>query len=155
MPASRLLRKLQHRDELPVVVLWSPGELEDILVEWAADGVEVHRRPRDGAPFVVAFVRSKGEVEQHAARLVAQLARREPVLWLAHPKPTSTRYRCDIDGPAAWQPLADLGWHRVREVAVDGEWTALRFRRPQTTGAASVTEAVPRGWREDAPRTSS
>ena len=155
MPGSRLLRKLQHRDGLPVVLLWPPGEVEEAIAGWTADGVEVHRRPRAGAPFVLAFVRSAAEVEQHAARLVGQLARDEPILWLAHPKATSPRYRCDIHGAAAWEPLADLGWEPVREVAVDADWTAVRFRPRQAVGDTRSIGTAARRSRDDAPTTSS
>ncbi len=34
----------------------------------------------------------------------------------------------NISRDSGWQPLGDLGYEGVRQVAIDDDWSALRFR---------------------------
>lgn len=130
-----LLGKLQHRSGTPVLVLWPPDELEPELRRWEQEGVTLHRRMRGGSPFVLAFLRSRQEIEKRAERLVSLLSGDDPVLWLAYPKKSSKRYRSDIGRDDSWQAVGDLGFEPVRQVAVNDDWSALRFRRTEQVGA--------------------
>jgi hypothetical protein len=94
--ADPLLKKLQHRPGTPVLALWTPPELEEVLAGWEDEGVTVHRRIRSGSPFVLAFVRSCADIERHAARLAASLGGEDPILWMAYPKKSSKRYSSDV-----------------------------------------------------------
>jgi hypothetical protein len=127
--AHPLLKKLQHRPGTPVLALWAPDEVAPVLGEWEGEGVTVHRRMRGGAPFVLAFVRSRKEVDERSGRLANALGGDDPVLWVAYPKKSSKRYASDVSRDDSWQALGDLGFEPVRQVAVDDDWSALRFRR--------------------------
>ena len=128
-PADPLLRKLQHRAGTPALVLWAPSEVEPVLAAWEAEGVTVHRRMRGGSAFVLAFVRSCAEITERAPKVARALGGDDPVLWMAYPKKSSKRYRSDVGRDDSWQALGDLGFEPVRQVAVDEDWSALRFRR--------------------------
>ena len=51
------------------------------------------------------------------------------VVWFAYPKKTSKKYKSDITRDKGWQVLGDLGYEGVRMVAIDEDWSALRFRK--------------------------
>jgi hypothetical protein len=51
------------------------------------------------------------------------------VLWFAYPKGTSKKYSCDFNRDNGWDLLRKSGFESVRQVAVDEDWSALRFRR--------------------------
>lgn len=51
------------------------------------------------------------------------------LLWFAYPKGTSKKYKCDFNRDDGWEPLRKLGFDTVRQVAIDEDWSALRFRR--------------------------
>jgi hypothetical protein len=53
------------------------------------------------------------------------------VLWVAYPKKASKRYSSDVGRDDSFQPLGDLGFEGVRQIAVDDDWSALRFRRAE------------------------
>lgn len=53
----------------------------------------------------------------------------DALLWFAYPKQTSRRYRCDFNRDTGFQVLRDSGYESVRMVAIDEDWSALRFRR--------------------------
>ncbi len=119
-----LLQKLNARPGTTVTVLHAPPEVEPVLDTWAAD---VRRELAADEPFVLAFVRVAADVETLAPLVTAALAD-DAVLWFAYPKKASKRYRSDVSQMQGWQPLGDLGLEAVRQVSIDADWSALRFR---------------------------
>lgn len=51
------------------------------------------------------------------------------LLWFAYPKSTSKRYTCEFNRDQGWEALRASGFDSVRQVAIDEDWSALRFRR--------------------------
>ena len=124
-----LLQKLNARPGAPVTVLDAPPEVEPVLQAWARDTV-VRRELRGDERFVLEFVRAARDVAAHAQRVVPVLAD-DAVLWFAYPKKSSKRYRSDLSQMQGWQPLGDRGFEAVRQVSIDADWSALRFRAGQ------------------------
>ncbi len=126
-PTSTLLNKLQHAGG-QVVVLFAPPEFGPVMDKWRADGLPVSQRRTPGSHFVLAFVRTWSEIEHVAGSVVTSVGT-EGVLWFAYPKQSSARYRSDITRSESWAVLGRMGFEGVRQVAIDDDWTALRFRR--------------------------
>ncbi len=124
-----LLKKLQYRPGTVITVLGAPSELAPTIDAWSADGAVRTRLAREAA-FVVAFVRSSDELHRAVDRVVPKLAE-EGVLWMSYPKKSSAKYRSDLSRDDSWRELGDLGFEPVRQVAVDADWSALRFRRAE------------------------
>ena len=53
----------------------------------------------------------------------------DALLWFAYPKGSSKRYTCDFNRDTGWTVLGEAGYEPVRQVAIDEDWSALRFRR--------------------------
>lgn len=125
---SALFRKLNLKDQQDVLLLDAPPTLEPEVAALA--DVRVHRDPaaRSSIPFALAFVQTLAQVEAAAAAIVPRAAD-DAVLWLAYPKQTSKRYRCDFNRDTGWAALGAAGYEPVRQVAIDEDWSALRFRR--------------------------
>ena len=51
------------------------------------------------------------------------------MVWIAYPKSTSQRYACEFNRDTGWDAMGDAGFEPVRQVAIDADWSALRFRR--------------------------
>ena len=77
---------------------------------------------------MLAFVTTQVQVDT-LARDVAQATSGDAVVWFAYPKQSSKRYRCDFNRDTGWAALGTAGFEPVRQVAVDEDWSALRFRR--------------------------
>jgi hypothetical protein len=129
-----LLAKLQHRGS-QVVVLDAPAEFAHMLDRWRAEGLPVSQRRTPGSAFVLAFVRTCGDIERTAGAVVTSVGS-DGVLWFAYPRPTSRRYRSDIDRDESWAVLGRMGYEGVRQVALDDDWVALRFRQKATIPSA-------------------
>jgi hypothetical protein len=56
-------------------------------------------------------------------------------LWFAYPKKTSKKYDVNIHRDKGWEALEQLGFKGVRQVAIDQDWSALRFRRQKFVGS--------------------
>jgi hypothetical protein len=121
-----LLRKLQHRAGEPIVVIAPPAEVMPSIEAWRADA-DVASELSPGRPFVLVFVLARDDIAARAADAVDKLAD-DGVLWFAYPKKTSKRYRSDVTRDVGWGPLDALGYEPVRQIAIDDDWSALRFR---------------------------
>lgn len=128
MPVTALFKKLNLKEQTEVLVLDAPESFEAELE--ALDDVPVYDDVRDvdEIAFALVFVMSEAEVEA-AAEAIAPKAQGDAIIWFAYPKVTSKRYRCDFDRDTGWTSLGELGFEGVRQVAIDADWSALRFRR--------------------------
>ena len=55
----------------------------------------------------------------------------DATVWFAYPTGTSKKYKCDFNRDTGWNALQAEGFDTVRAVAIDEDWTALRFRRKE------------------------
>jgi hypothetical protein len=128
--------KLQLKDQSEILVLNAPASFEPELsgltdVEVVRDLQEVQQ-----VDFALVFVTSRDQVARTVPGVVAQ-APGDATLWFAYPKGSSKNYRSDLKRDVGWEPLAEAGFRPVRQVAVDADWSALRFRRTEFVGGSA------------------
>ena len=123
-----LFRKLNLGEQREILILDAPAEVEPEIS--ALEGVSVYRALDRMGPiaFALIFVTTRQRIEELAALLEGRLAS-DPVLWFAYPKSSSKRYRADFNRDTGWEPLGVLDLEPVRQVSVDDDWSALRFRQ--------------------------
>ena len=94
--------------------------------------------------FVMAFATKKSEVDKFADA-VAGVAADDAVIWVAYPKGTSKKYKCEFHRDNGWDRFGANGFEPVRMVAIDEDWSALRFRRVEhiktMTRSFAISEA--------------
>jgi hypothetical protein len=120
--------KLNFKHQKRIVVLNAPPSFEPALE--ALDDVTILRNVDDideEAEFSLAFVSRQKEIEALGGAVAKAMG--DPIVWFAYPKGTSKKYKTEITRDSGWQPLGKLGFEAVRSVAIDEDWTALRFRR--------------------------
>jgi hypothetical protein len=125
---SAVFRKLNLKDQAEILVLDAPESFEHELA--ALDTIAIKRSLEDveRVTFALAFV-TKQQAVDSIAQAVAQKAQGDAIVWFAYPKGTSKRYRCEFNRDTGWDVLGQLGFEGVRQVAIDEDWSALRFRR--------------------------
>src|SRR5579863_10103727 len=128
MPTT--FEKLQLKDQKDILVLNAPPSFEPELKK--LKGVTVHRELKalGESPFSLAFVTKKSEVDALAPQL-AKRAKGDAIVWFAYPKGTSKKYKCDFNRDNGWDKLQAEGFETVRAVAIDEDWSGLRFRRSE------------------------
>ena len=123
-----LLSKLNYSEQERIAVLNAEDnfyaslsdELKNVTIDKEID-------PRYPYNFIIIFVKSVSEVE-FLTPIVLHNLMADGVLWLCYPKKTSKKYSSDIDRDHGWKVLNDSGLHGIRMVAIDEDWSALRFR---------------------------
>jgi hypothetical protein len=120
--------KLNLKEQKQIVVLNAPESFEPQLK--ALRAVTVQRDPKNvnGVEFSLAFVTKQNEVDT-LGKAIAKKAEGDAVVWFAYPKGSSKKYKSEINRDAGWKVLGDAGFEPVRMVAIDEDWSAVRFRR--------------------------
>jgi hypothetical protein len=128
--AASLLKKLNFIDQgQPVLIMNAPKSYAEI--EATFEGV-VHNQPElEAYDLVQVFGTSNGELQTFARRAVSHV-KEDGLLWLCYPKKSSKTFKgSDCSRETVMYLLADEGYEPVRQVAIDEDWSALRFRRPE------------------------
>jgi len=125
--ASPVFKKLNLKEQREIAVVNAPASFEPEIA--TLRGVTV-RRSLAGAElaFSLAFVTKQLEVDA-LAKAVAKCAAGDAVVWFAYPKQSSKKYSSEIDRDQGWRALGKAGFEPVRMVAIDEDWSAVRFRR--------------------------
>jgi hypothetical protein len=107
-----------------------PGQLVATMAETdeapalAAPGTEPAASPA-AADVVVAFIRTRAGLGTVATPAV-EAARQDKLAWIAYPK--ARQLGTDLNRDLLAAALEDRGVQPVRQVSIDGTWSALRFR---------------------------
>jgi hypothetical protein len=125
---SAIFKKLNLKNESEILVLNAPGSFEPELS--ALEGVTILRELAQAREilFSLAFVTKQAEVDD-IAKAVGIRAKGDALVWFAYPKGTSKKYKCEFNRDTGWAVLGEQGFEPVRQVAIDEDWSAIRFRR--------------------------
>ena len=121
-----LFRKLNLGEHTVIHVLNVPASFEPELA--ALSGVTVKRSVSGRSGFAMAFVVTEAQRDS-ASRKLATACHGDGIIWMVYPKGTSKKYQCEFRRDSGWAVLAAAGFETVRMVAIDEDWSALRFRR--------------------------
>jgi hypothetical protein len=121
-----LFTKLNLGANTTIHVLNAPPYFEHELA--ALKGVKVIRATKGKVSFAIAFVMKQADLDRISSGLM-RAAEGDAVLWMAYPKGTSKKYRCEFNRDSGWAVLGKGGYEPVRQVAIDDDWSALRFRK--------------------------
>lgn len=121
-------QKLNLKDQKTILVLNAPESFEPELK--ALRGITVQRDVKSASPieFSLAFVTTQKEVDT-LGKTIAKKVKGDAVVWFAYPKGSSKNYKSEINRDSGWKVLGDAGFEPVRMVAIDEDFSAVRFRR--------------------------
>ena len=132
--------KLNLKDQAEIVVLNAPASFEPELK--SLKGVTVRRDAKGGdIGFSLAFVTTQKDVDTIAPQ-VANKAKGDAVVWFAYPKGSSKKYKSEINRDSGWVVMGKAGFEPVRMVAIDEDWSAVRFRRVEFIKTMNRPEEV-------------
>jgi len=127
---ATLFDKLQLKGHQAMLVLNAPASFEAELSQLPVPHIH---RSLEGLPeitFSLAFVTKQAEVDA-LAKKIAPRAKGDAAVWFAYPKGSSKKYKCDFNRDTGWAELKKAGLETVRSIAIDEDWTGLRFRRTE------------------------
>ncbi|WP_078546645.1 DUF3052 domain-containing protein [Litchfieldia alkalitelluris] len=139
----QVIKKLQFKDDRqPVLILNAPKSYNKIMCGFEG---EVHQEGILGSyNFIQVFGTSNSELQKLSLKVITYV-KEDGLLWLCYPKKTSKTYKgsdCSRDQVAGL--LSAEGYEPVRQIAIDEDWSALRFRKTENikkmTRKFAVTE---------------
>ena len=128
--AKSVFDKLNLKDQREILIVNAPESFEPELK--ALNGVAVRRKDSEvkSIAFSLAFVIKQADVDSLAKKVAAK-AGSDAVVWFAYPKGSSKRYKSEINRDSGWKVMGKAGFEPVRMVAIDEDWSAIRFRRAE------------------------
>jgi hypothetical protein len=124
-----LLTKMNFKGHSRVDLFNAP---EDVLELFTSNqvGAEISINPSafNTISFAVVFVMKQEEIN-HFVKLIAPKLDSDAVFWICYPKGSSKRYKCDFNRDKGWDILGEYEMEGIRQVAVNEDWSALRFRK--------------------------
>ncbi len=124
-----LFKKLNYKGQEEICIINAPPEFDaEMLAMKAFANINTNIETCSGIDFILTFVRTQDEVEISFSKLLTGL-KGDCILWFAYPKGTSKKYKSEINRDKGWETLQKNGFEGVRSVAIDEDWSAVRFRR--------------------------
>lgn len=120
--------KLNLKDHTRILVLQAPQSFEPELKTLRGITIERDLKSARDIEFSLAFVTKQKEVDT-LGKAIGKQAEGDAVVWFAYPKGSSKKYKSEINRDSGWKVLGEAGFEPVRMVAIDEDWSAVRFRR--------------------------
>ncbi|MDZ7877990.1 MAG: hypothetical protein U5L45_09980 [Saprospiraceae bacterium] len=124
-----IFKKMNFKNSPLVTVINSPKSFDEHIV--AMEGITTFLydfSDMETTDFILAFCTKQEEVDRVAIEAAKKIIG-DGLLWIVYPKGTSKKYKCDFSRDTGWTILGELGFEPVRIIAIDEDWSALRFRR--------------------------
>lgn len=126
-----LFNKLNLKDHKEMLILNSPQSFS-IEIESLDKTITVYKdlKKSKQVGFAMGFVTTREQIGLLIPSLNEKLIG-DSILWICYPKGTSKKYTCDFNRDTGWEILGKYDFEPVRQVSIDEDWSALRFRRVQ------------------------
>jgi hypothetical protein len=148
---NQIFKKLNFKDQSAVVIVNAPQSFNKDMQEMKAFTKVGTTIPSGEINFFLGFVTKQNEVDALVEKVIPLMAG-DGLFWFAYPKGSSKKYKCEFNRDSGWSKLGKHGYEPVRMVAIDEDWSALRFRhvdnirvmtRSRTLSDAGMKKAMP------------
>ena len=123
-----IFRRLKFRSSGRSLV-WNTPEEFRIRLNRLQEIVSVHESALENTQyaFFLLFVKGQEDIRQ-SLRFLSENLELDGILWFAYPKKSSKKYDSHLSREVGWDAIRQLGYEPIRQVAIDQDWSALRFR---------------------------
>ncbi len=124
-----LFKKLNFKNQKSIVAINHPESFEAELKQMSKLAEIIYDVKKvKTIEFVICFATKQTELDAQLKQYKNKLAL-DAIVWMCYPKGTSKKYTCDFNRDTGWENLGKAGLEPVRAVAIDEDWSALRFRK--------------------------
>lgn len=124
-----VFKKLNYKNQKQLHIINAPASFKKETDEMRFLA-EIKTTLSGKVEFFLAFVTKQKEVDDMTNKVVPMMEG-DAVLWFAYPKQSSKKYTCEFNRDTGWAVLAKHGYEGVRAVAIDEDWSGLRFRKAE------------------------
>ncbi len=133
MSNQSLFEKLELKDEKNLLIQGLPSSIEKQFVKLSyAKNVTPLLKTRK-IDFALIFAVNHHQLS-NILRDVFPAMHSESKLWIAYPK-TASKIASDLNRDCSWQILSDNEYTQVTAITLDHVWTAMHFKKYETTPA--------------------
>lgn len=126
---STLFKKLNLKEQKNILILHHPESFNASLLELNQDvRLKTNLRGVKEIEFLILFSTKEKELSKIMDKIGPRL-KGDAVFWLAYPKKSSKKYKADFNRDSSWEMMGTYELEGVRMVAIDEDWSALRFRK--------------------------
>jgi hypothetical protein len=124
-----LLKKLNYKDQPSILVVNSPKSFDSELKEMAnlTKITKTLSKAKD-IEFAMCFATTQAEIDGFVTEVYPKL-KGDATIWLCYPKMSSKNYKCEFNRDTGWAIAGQYNLEPVRQVAIDDDFSALRFRK--------------------------
>lgn len=124
---EELFKKLNYKDH-PVVHVFQAPESFNTELKVLQGKAQIEENAVGGIYFAIGFVQSKEKLDAMVHEIAPKLVG-DAIFWMAYPKGKSKNYTCDFNRDTGWEVMGGYGLEPIRQVSIDEDWSALRFRK--------------------------
>ncbi|WP_158858763.1 hypothetical protein [Lunatibacter salilacus] len=122
-----IFKKLNYKGQPVVHVLQAPESFNTELAVLEGKAT-IERHATGEIHFVIGFVQLREKLDAMVHEIAPKLMG-DAVFWIAYPKGKSKNYTCDFNRDTGWEAMGSYGLEPIRQVSIDDDWSALRFRK--------------------------
>ncbi len=124
-----LLRKLNYKGTSDVLVLNTPSELAHMIESFSSEAKCIQDINQIlHIEFAIIFALDQKDINETLPKIKDKL-KGDCIVWFCYPKKSSKKYKCNIDRDHGWEILGTYGFEPVRQIAINEDFSALRFRK--------------------------
>lgn len=122
-----ILKKLRFKDG-KAYILNMPETCQSLF-----EGADVSQKlPSGSIAQILLFAIDKKSLSKGVTKILPKLED-EALFWVAYPKKSGSVVS-DITRDSGWDVLSEAGYDPVTQIAIDTDWSALRFRKSEAIG---------------------
>lgn len=127
MTTHPVIKKLQYKDPMQsALILQAPDSYKEVMDAFPSEVDTVISKSE--YDFIQVFGTTNDSIKSAATKAIPYLTE-DGLLWLCYPKKSSKTYKgSDCSRETVGSIIAELDFEPVSQVAVDEDWSALRFR---------------------------
>jgi hypothetical protein len=120
-----LLKKLNYKNQPAIHIINAPTSF-DVELKKLSEVAKI-KTTIASTNFIILFITQQIEINKLAPK-IKKCAQDDGIIWFCYPKKSSKTYMCDFNRDTGWDALGNLGFEPVRMIAIDEDWSAIRFR---------------------------
>lgn len=126
-----LFKKLNFKNQSAVFAINAPASFDTELnaIKEYTKTFKTHSVGQE-VDFAILFFTEKKQIKTMVSSLFDHCIG-DTTLWFCYPKASSKNYRCDFNRDNGWDEIGHLNLEPVRQVSIDQDWSALRFRKTE------------------------
>ncbi|MGJ5642277.1 hypothetical protein [Formosa sp. S-31] len=122
-----LIQKLKFHKHEDVLILNEPDDFQPLVSELDATIISSLIKT-SSISCALLFITSKKQLITQMLTLFPKL-KDDSVLWIAYPSKTSKAEILELYNHEAWDELIDYRLQPIRQIELNDDWNALRFRK--------------------------